>query len=92
MAREYEMSERQLAAIMEACKPVPYIAVTGGVFPRSPRENANAAWAQLGKEMGFKYMTVKPISGKGARFFTACAHGGPSERRDAPATMAGEGD
>lgn len=71
MRKEFEMSSEQIAAIMDACKPVLYIAVAG-IAPRSPQENANDAWAKLGSEMGFDYMTVRPC-GKGDRFFTADA-------------------
>lgn len=67
---EYEMTEQDLQDILEACKPVPYM-VMGGMAPRSPQENANAAWAALGRKMGFDSMTVQPIHGKGNRFFTA---------------------
>ena len=36
MARkEYEMTEAQLAKLLEACRPVPYI-IVGGIPPRSP--------------------------------------------------------
>ena len=69
MRKEFEMSEEQLNKILAACKPVPYI-IVGGIAPRSPQENANAAWKSLGKEMGFDYLTVKPTQ-KGNRFFTA---------------------
>lgn len=68
--REYEMTTEQLDRLLGACKPVPYM-VFGGVAPASPRENANAAWAALGRELGFKPMTVRPIAGKGQQFFTA---------------------
>lgn len=68
--QEFEMSEEQLSALLEACRPVPYM-VFGGMPPRSPQENANDAWAQLGAVMGFKPMTVQPVPGKGTRFFTA---------------------
>ena len=70
MACEYEMSEKQLSEILGAGKPVPYM-VIGGMLPRSPQENANAAWARLGRVMGFKPMTVRPAPGKGPRFFMA---------------------
>lgn len=70
MRKEFEMTEPQLAKLLEACKPVQYM-VFGGVPPASPQENANNAWAALGAEMGFKHMTVEPVSGKGERFFTA---------------------
>ena len=64
------MSEEDLETLLESCKPVPYM-IIGGHPPRSPQENANSAWRLLGAKMGFDYMTVKPIPGKGDRFFTA---------------------
>ena len=67
--KDFEMSQEQLEEILDACKPVPLIAINCGM-PSSPQENANAAWARLGKTLGFKHMTVKP-SGKGNRFFSA---------------------
>lgn len=81
MRRDYEMTETQLAKLLEACKPVPYFAIGGSYgSPRSPQENANAAWEALGMEMGFQHMTVKPSS-KGDRFFTADdGHDGDSDR------------
>lgn len=67
--KEYEMSQEDLDELLEACKPVPYM-IIGGVAPMSPQERANAAWEKLGKKMGFRHMTVRPI-GKGDRFFMA---------------------
>lgn len=66
----YEMTQDQLDKILEACKPVQAIMI-GHYAPSSPQENANNVWACLGKEMGFDHMTVQPIIGKGARFFSA---------------------
>lgn len=66
----YEMTEEALKTLMEACRPVPCMLI-GGTSPRSPQENANAAWRSLGEQMGFDYMTVMPIAGKGSRFFSA---------------------
>jgi hypothetical protein len=72
MRKEFEMTEEQLAKLMEASKPVAMIALNCG-SPSSPQENANRAWAKLGKERGFLSMTVEPHS-KGYRFFSAeCA-------------------
>lgn len=68
--KEFEMTQDDLDKILKACKPVPYM-VVGGHAPRSPQEKANAAWAELGSCMGFESMTVKPVAGKGQRFFTA---------------------
>jgi predicted TIM-barrel fold metal-dependent hydrolase len=66
----FEMTEEQMEKLMDNMKPVPYL-VIGGQPPRSPQENANAAWERLGKEMGFKHMTVAPAQSKGQRFFYA---------------------
>lgn len=73
----YEMTETDLKEILEACKPVPAIMI-GGYVPSSPQENANRAWQRLGEKMGFDYMTVQPIPGRGERFFTAV----PSETEE----------
>ncbi len=71
MARtEYQMSKAALAKLLDACKPVPMIMLQCGT-PSSPQENANNAWARLGEEMGFDGATVRPMQGKGQRFFTA---------------------
>lgn len=69
MRKEFEMSQEQYDRLIDACKPVPYL-IAGGTSPRSPQENANDAWAELGRELGFEYMTVEG-SRKGDRFFTA---------------------
>jgi len=69
MRQNFEMTQKQLDIILNACKPVPLIALNCGM-PTSPQENANTAWSKIGKEMGFKPMTVKP-NGKGDRFFSA---------------------
>lgn len=68
--REYKMTDEQLAKLHDACKPVVCIKV-GSSLPRGPQQKANDAWQALGKEMGFDYMTVRPVSGKSDRFFTA---------------------
>lgn len=70
MRTEFEMTKEQETTLLEACKPVLYL-IVGGVAPRGPQENANDAWRDLGKTLGFKHMTVKPVSGKGVRYFTA---------------------
>lgn len=74
----YEMSEADLATLLNACQPTPVIMV-GNYSPPTPQENANRAWAALGEKMGFDHMTVKPVAGKGQRFFSAI----PSEPAEA---------
>lgn len=64
------MSEEDLATIIEACKLVPYM-IVGGMEPSTPQENANRAWATLGKKMGFDSTTVEPIERCSMHFFTA---------------------
>ena len=66
----YEMTEEDLKKIIEACKPTVCIKI-GDYTPPSPQENANRAWEALGKRMGFDSLTVRPIPGKGDRFFSA---------------------
>ena len=69
MRKDFEMTEEQLAAIIEACKPVPLIALQCGT-PSTPQERANAAWRKLGIELGFVWDTARP-NGGGDRFFSA---------------------
>ena len=67
---EYEMTEEDLNELLDACKPT-RVMMIGSYIPPSPQENANRAWRRLGEKMGFDYLTVKPIAGKGQRFFSA---------------------
>lgn len=64
---EFTLTGEQLAALVEASRPVPYM-VIGGVLPPSPQENANAAWRRLGDEMGFDWRTVEGVDGDQHRF------------------------
>jgi hypothetical protein len=70
MRKDFEMTQAQLDELLNACKPTPVMYLSGGqpMF-NSPQKNANYAWEKLGKELGFKHMTVKPNGGD--RFFTA---------------------
>lgn len=67
---EYEMSVGEEEELLDACKPTPCMMI-GSYTPPTPQENANRAWKKFADRKGFDYMTVKPISGKGTRFFTA---------------------
>lgn len=64
------MTEADFEKLLEACKPTRYM-IIGTSMPRSPQDNANSAWAELGSRMGFDWNTVQPVDGKGSRFFTA---------------------
>ena len=86
---EFEMSENDLKELLEASKPVPCMMI-GGYTPSSPQENANRAWARLGKKMNFDPMTVKPIQGKGQRFFTAVPTETPEQKKEREAKEAEE--
>ena len=70
MRKEFKLNEKQLKDLLEACKPVIMIALNAGM-PPSPQENANRAWRELGKEMGFDSVTVQPVPGKDVEYFTA---------------------
>lgn len=86
---EFEMTEEDLQKILDASRPVPCIMI-GGVTPPSPQDNANRAWRNLGERMGFEYMTVKPVPGKGQRFFTAVPSETPEAREERLAREAEE--
>lgn len=80
---EYEMSEKDLQEILSACKPTPVIFGDNGMnLGGNQQDNANRAWAELGKKMGFDSMTVSPIQGKGNRFFTAIPSETESQRKE----------
>ena len=70
MRKDFEMTQEDLDRILEASKPVIAIKI-GSYMPRGPQENANDAWATLGRKLGFDHMTVEPVSGKSNLFFTA---------------------
>ena len=69
--KDYEMTEEQLKVLVDASKATPVMFMSGGrpMF-NTRQENANYAWEQLGKTLGFDYLTVEP-TGKGNRFFLA---------------------
>ena len=70
MRKEFEMTQEDLDGLFAASEPVLCMKI-GNAYPRSPQQNANDAWASLGRKMRFDHMTVKPIGGKPERFFTA---------------------
>ncbi len=63
MRQTFTMSIAQFDKLLESMQPVPYM-VFDGMAPRSRQENANDAWAALGKEMGFDSMSVRPGASK----------------------------
>ncbi len=69
MRQKFTMSDEQFAKIVHASRSVPYM-VFGGMAPRSLQENVNEAWRDIGLDLGFDYMTVRP-DGPGKRNFTA---------------------
>lgn len=69
MLIEFVLNDKNMQRLLDACKPVPAIALQCGPVI-NPQERANIVWAELGKEMGFKPMTVMRSS-KGERYFTA---------------------
>lgn len=68
--KEFVLTEEELQALYNACRPVPYM-VAAGTPPLSPQERANAAWQGLAKKYGFVWDTVRPVPGKGHKYFTA---------------------
>ena len=71
MRKEFEMSDEDLAAVLDACKPTPAMWLGDGTpMCGTPQENANRAWERLGEKMGFASLTVQPAAGKGQKVFT----------------------
>ena len=71
MRKTFRMSEGQYEKLMDAMKSGPLIMLQCGPG-MSPQERANAAWASLGKEMGFDPMSVRPTPYEGSNLeFTA---------------------
>ena len=67
---EFKLTKEQHESLLVSCSPVRMIKIAGE-WPKSPQENANAAWRRLGEELGFDHMTVKPVPGRSSRYFTA---------------------
>lgn len=85
MRKTFEMTEEDLAAIIEGSKPTRAMFLSGGqTIGGTPQENANRAWVALGEKMGFDSMTVRP-TGEGDRFFSALPSGSGSTEEDAGA-------
>ena len=70
MRKRFTMTQKQLEGILNACKPVPCMMI-GDYVPRSPQENANAAWQSLAREMGFEWDSVRPVAGEPQTVFEA---------------------
>ncbi len=68
--KRFEMTSDQHTKLQDACKPVPMIMLQCGM-PPSPQESANAAWADLGRELGFDHMSVRPLPGEPETVFEA---------------------
>lgn len=67
MRKRYTLTREQHANLLKASGPVPLIMLQCGM-PPSPQERANHAWGQLGRELGFKHMTVRPVEGSELEF------------------------
>lgn len=70
MRKEFELSDDQVKELLYISRPTPAIALNCGE-PPSSQQMANDWWQKIGRELGFDYMTARPVQGKGARFFTA---------------------
>src|SRR3990167_8738789 len=78
----YEMTQDDCDTLLAAMQPVPMIMLHIGGGPRSPQENANAAWRALGAKMGFEWDTVRPIAGKSMLFFSAVPSENETQREE----------
>ena len=78
----YEMTQEDCDALLAAMQPVPMIMLHIGGGGSSQQENANRAWRLLGEKMGFVWDTVRPIEGKGMRFFSAVPSENETQRTE----------
>lgn len=69
MRKNFELTHTQFNRLMNAGRPMPNISVAG-LAPGTQKERSDAAWSQLGREMGFAPGSVS-LSPKGDRYFTA---------------------
>ena len=79
--KRYKMTDEQLKELLSACEPVPAIALHCGPMP-TQQERVNAAWRALGDELGFDYMTVKPLPGEPKTVFVAEPKEGRVQKED----------
>lgn len=68
--QEYLLTQEEVNELLEACKPVPMIALQCG-NPVSAQERANAAWEALGKKRGFVGSSAEPVQGKSMLYVSA---------------------
>jgi hypothetical protein len=68
MNNSFEMTQEDFDVIMDACKPVPMIAINCGP-ESSTQKSANNAWERLGNKMGFYHLTVRPNGSNQKRFY-----------------------
>lgn len=74
--KRFILTDEQYASIIEASKPTPVMYLSGGMSMfDSPQENANRAWQNLAKELGFVWDTVRPVSGEPRQFDAEVANG-----------------
>ncbi len=68
----FEMTKEQHEKLLDAGKPTRVMYISGGIpIGGTPQSNANHAWEDLGRELGFKPYTVKPIPGEPETVFEA---------------------
>ena len=79
MKNQYELTQQDYEELLKACRPTRVMSFDGvhNMFP-SFQENANRAWQELGRKMGFQWDSVEP-SCKGDRFFQAEPQEGKEE-------------
>lgn len=70
MKKLFKMTNDQLTKLLEASKPTRVMYVSGGIpIGGTPQENANQAWQELGKDMGFEWETVSPAGTDQTEFY-----------------------
>jgi hypothetical protein len=68
--KNFTITDDQVKKLMDAENDTPSLTI-GGVKVKSVHENTQMAWQELGEELGFDYLTVRPIHNLGYKHFSA---------------------
>ena len=68
--QNYKLTDEELAELMEASKPVPYM-VFGGIEPRSPRDNVMDVWRKVAARVNCEVDSIENAGTGDNHDFTA---------------------
>ncbi len=69
--KEYELTDSELEDMIKLMEVSRNAIETNTSYKVRAQRSCDNAWQMLGKRMGFKWSTVRPVPGKSAKYFTA---------------------